>query len=113
MSRRSIDSRMDRIMARLLPPGSMAAREHGLPEHLRAMLDHHRSKTAAIIDRCQKIGGPGEFYRRMIEGEIDPPPMPQVLRDALRVVDPPALTEGMDAATVAHLYNQYAQGDEQ
>ena len=62
MSRRSIDSRMDRIMARLLPPGSMARREYGAASFA-PMLDYHRAKTSCDNFPSEKIGGAGWYER--------------------------------------------------
>lgn len=113
MSRRSIDSRMDRIMARLLPPGSVARREYELSPELRERLDYHRSKTAAIISRAAKCGGPGSAYERWIEGELYLPDMPSELTEALGLRDPLAgIGPDATAEELAEIYSRMI-GDDQ
>ncbi|WP_394270639.1 hypothetical protein [Qipengyuania sp.] len=111
MSRKSIDSRMDRIVDVLLPPGSMARREHDLPPEMRGALDQWRREQAAIISRAEKEHGP-DWYGLTIDDELEFPPMPTVLKDALGLIDPPVITESMTADEAARLWNDYCHGDE-
>lgn len=109
MSRKSIDSRMDRIMDALLPRGSFARREHDLPDHLRAVLAEWRRKDAAIITRLEKQHGPG-WFRLVLDGDVTFPPMPRGLSDVLGLVDPPRITEAHTTAKAAEIYHAFAQG---
>lgn len=110
MSRKSLGSRMDRIMDALLPRGSFARRQYDLPDHLRAVLAEWREETASIIARLENQFGPG-WFRLVLADEIAPPPMPRVLSDALGLVDPPTLTVDMTTAECAEAYHQFAQGE--
>lgn len=109
MARQSVDRRMDRIIDRLLPPGSVERREYELPEHLKALLLSHRQRTAAIITRYEKIA-PGDAYRRFIRNEITFPAMPAVLRDALGLLDPPTCVDPDD---IAKAWDRYRDGEQQ
>ncbi len=111
MARKSLDARMDRLMDKLLPPGSMERREYFLPDDMREALEIHRRKTAAIISRVKTYGS-GEPYRRLAEGELDLPDMPSALREALSIVEPPKITDDMTASEVAAAWSSYAFGDE-
>lgn len=112
MARKSIDSRMDRIYDALLPVGSMARREYELPEHLRDALAKHRARTARIIDRAEKTE-PGGAYAAMLDGSLQLPDTPPVLRDALQLVDPPTITEDMSVSEAAEMWAQFALGEKQ
>lgn len=109
MSRKSIDSRMDRIYEALLPVGSMARREYEMPDDLRRLLAKHRSRTVAIIDRAENAK-PGGTYAAIIEGKLELPEMPQVLQEALGLSDVPVITECMSIAEAAELWQKYAHG---
>jgi hypothetical protein len=114
MSRRSIDTRMDRIFDRLLPHGSQERREYFLPDHLRGALAYHRERTAAFISAAEKTyPEPGAIYGAMLDGTLELPVMPKVLRDALDLPEPPSLTTDMSETEIADLYRQFAHGDEQ
>ena len=111
MARKSIDSRMDRILEALLPPGSMARREYELPEHLKATLDYHRSRSDQIISRAGNV--PGEAYAAFLDGTLHLPRMPYVLHGALGLSDPPWLSGAMGTDEVARLWQTFALGTEQ
>ena len=112
MARKSLESRMTKVMDALLPVGSMQRREYELPENLRELLVRHRNRTAAIISRFENQE-PGGWYAAFVEG--DPaaalPEMSRALRDALQLSDPPAITEDMSAAEAALAWTRYATGD--
>lgn len=113
MSRRSIDTRMDRIIDQLLPPGSMKRREYFLSDHLRAALDYHRSRTASYISAAEKTNpAPGAVFAAMLDDRFHLPIMPQPLRDALDMPEPPAITAAMSDEQVADLWRTFAFGDE-
>ena len=109
MSRKSLGSRMDRIMDALLPRDSFARREHDLPDYLRLVLAEWRRKDAAIIARLEKEHGPG-WFRLVLDADTAFPPMPAILSEALGLVDPPRITEAHTTAEASEIYNQYAQG---
>jgi len=110
MARKSIESRLDRIMDALLPRGSFARRQYDLPDHLRAVLGEWREETAAITAGLEKKFGPG-WFRLTLADSVAPPPMPSALSDALGLVDPPTLTVDMTTAECAEAYHQFAQGN--
>lgn len=112
MARRSVDSRMDRILAKLLPPGSRAWREWHLSDDLREALLSHETKVARIISEIEKRDGPGGSYARLIDGDLTLPQMPQSLRVALGLFDPPPVTEDMTLSEVAAAYRQLIEGDQ-
>lgn len=108
MARKSIESRLDRILDRLLRPGSFERREHDLPDHLRAVLTEWRERTDRIISG-QKIEHGESWYPLFAAGELETPPMPRVLSDALGLNDPPVITENMTLAEAAQVYSDFAQ----
>lgn len=114
MARKSLDSRLDRIMDALLPVGSMERAEYFLHPTHRAALTSHRQQVAAIIGRF-KNSEPGSWFAAYLDGEptAQVPPMPDALRKALRLTEPPLVTPDMDDAQVARAWNRYALGDEQ
>lgn len=112
MARKSIDSRMDRIYDALLPVGSLARREHELPDDLRALLAKHRARTARIIDRAEKTE-PGGAYAAMLDGSLQFPDTPPVLREALQLSCPPVITEHHTVSEAADLWAQFALGEKQ
>ena len=109
MSRRSIDSRMDRIVDKLLPPGSMERREHFLPPDLREALQTHRTRVSGIIARAEK-SEPDGAAGALLDGTLQLPAMPSVLRDALGLVDPPSITEHTSSNEASEIYNRFAHG---
>ena len=109
--RKSIESRMDRIMAKLLPPGSMARREYDLPTHLTDALQHHRHRTARIIQRAENRDGPGGAYGRLLAGDLTLPTMPAVLADALGLSDPPSTTADATTEEAAQAWDRYREGE--
>ncbi|WP_390473858.1 hypothetical protein [Altererythrobacter sp. MTPC7] len=110
MSRRSIDSRMDRIVDRLLPPGSMARREYRLPDAMKAALAIHRQESARIIARFEK---PGSWYEAHLENDPTAaiPEMPRQLREALGLVDPPVITDRHTDNDAAAAWDRFREGD--
>lgn len=112
MARRSIDSRMDRILNRILPPGSIERREYELPADLREALQLHRSKASAIISAIEKRDGPGAAYERLINGDLSLPAMPVQLRQALAIPDAPKIYEGMTTSEAAEVYTRLIDGDD-
>jgi hypothetical protein len=113
MARRSIDSRMDRILNRILPPGSIERREYELPANLRDALELHRSKASAIISAIEKRDGPGAAYERLINGDLSLPAMPVQLRAALGIADVPEIHDGMSTSEIAAIYTRLVEGDQQ
>lgn len=113
MARRSIDSRMDRILNRILPPGSIERREYELPADLREALQLHRSKASAIIFGIEKRDGPGAAYERLIVGDLVLPQLDGHLREALGIDDVPEIREGMSTSEVAEIYTRLIEGDQQ
>lgn len=111
MARRSVDSRMDRILAKLLPPGSRAWREWHLSDDMKEALLSHETKVARIISEIEKRDGPGGSFARLIAGDLTLPQMPQSLRQALGLVDPPPLTEDMSLSEIGDVYRQLVEGD--
>lgn len=111
MARKSLDSRLDRLMDALLPPGSMAAREYYLPSHLQEALRIHRTKVDSII-RGLENERPSASYEAMMSNTLDVPEMPRALRDALGLVDAPVVTEDMTTAEAADLWQRFAFGDD-
>lgn len=108
--RRSLDNRMSAVMDRLLPPGSLQHREYHLsPEHA-AALAKHRAWTDREISRLEKIA-PGASYAALLDGSLDVPQMPKVLRTALGLVDAPTITEDMTTAQAAEMWAQFALGE--
>ena len=112
MARKSLDSRLDRLMDTLLPPGSMAAREYYLPSHLQEALRIHRTKVDSII-RGLENERPGASYEALLSNTLDVPEMPATLRTALGLVDPPVVTEDMTVSEAAALWAEYALGTSQ
>ena len=111
MARRSVDSRMDRILAKLLPPGSRAWREWHLSDDMKEVLLSHETKVASIISEIEKRDGPGGSYARLINNDLTLPAMPEALRQALGLVDPPEIHEGMSTAEISDLYQRFVEGD--
>ena len=101
-------------MNALLPVGSMERAEYFLHPSHRAALTSHRQQVAAIIGRF-KNSDPGAWYARYLDGDpaAQVPQMPQPLRDALKMPEPPLVTPDMDDAQVARLWQRFAYGDEQ
>ena len=113
MARKGLDSRLDRIMDALLPVGSMERAEYFLhPEH-RAALDNHRRTTARIIDRLEN-SAPGGWYASYLDGDpaAQLPQMPDALRKALRLPEPPVVTPDTSADEAARLWQRFALGDD-
>ena len=114
MARKSLDSRLDRIMDALLPVGSMERAEYMLPAHLQGMLAKHRTRTARIIAGAEK-SEPGGWFAAYVAG--DPaaalPDMPKALSDALQLVQPPTITEDMSVVDAAQAWADYALGTSQ
>lgn len=113
MARRSIDSRMDRILNRILPPGSYERRVYDLPSEMRAALQTHESKVGRIIQGIEKSAGPGAAYARLLDGDLSLPAMPVQLRDALGLVDPPALADSIALSEIAEVWQAMIEGDRQ
>ena len=111
MARKSLDSRLDRLMDALLPPNSMARREYDLPDDLREALQTHRTKVDSII-RGLENERPGAAYEAMLSNSLDTPQIPVALRNALGLVDPPPITDGMSSAEASAIYHRFAHGDE-
>ena len=109
MARKSLESRMTKVMETLLPVGSMQRREYLLSGDLRALLDEHRTRTAAIISRYENQE-PGGWYAAFVAGDPDAalPDMPPVLRRALHLSDPPSVTGDMSASEAALAWTRYA-----
>ena len=113
MARRSIESRCDRIMAKILPPGSYERRVYELPPEMKQALELYQTKTDAIILRVEKSDPtPGAAYERLLRGDLVLPVMPGNLRDALGLVDPPEITESMSPAEVSDAYRRFVEGDQ-
>lgn len=112
MARKGLDSRLDRIMDALLPPGSMERREYHLAPAHRATLDNHRQTTAAIIDRLEN-SDPGAWYARYLDGDpaAQVPPMPEALRDALDLAEPPTIALDASEREAADAWQRFALGD--
>ena len=114
MARRSIDSRMDRILNHILPPGSFERRVHELPPEMKQALELYQTKTSGIISAVEKRDPtPGAFYARLIDGDASLPAMPPELRQALGLVDPPEIHEGMSLSEIAAVYRTLVEGDQQ
>jgi hypothetical protein len=113
VARRSIDSRMDRILNRILPPGSIERAEYELPEDMKQALRLHRSKASAIISGVVNRDGPGAAYARLLEGDLILPALPVQLREALGLVEMPAVTEDMTAAEAGEIYQRMIEGGQQ
>lgn len=111
MARKSVESRLDRIMDVLLPPGSYERREHDLSPEMRGALDQWRQKQAAIIARTEKEHGP-DWITLLFDGELEFPPMPSALRDALALPVPPTIADQHTEVEAAALWNTFCQGDE-
>ena len=112
MARKSIESRMSRIVDRLLPPGSIERRLWDCPELAEAWR-LHQAKTAAIIDRMVKIRGEGSAFEALCEGELIFPPMPEDLAAALGLPPAPRFTADMSVAECARLWDAFRDGEEQ
>ena len=112
MARKSLDSRLDRLMDALLPPGSLQHREYHLPPEHAAALAKHRRQTDREISRLEKIA-PGASYEAMMSNTLDAPQMPRVLRDALGLVDAPVVTEEHTVFDAAQAWSDYALGTSQ
>ena len=112
MARKSLDSRLDRLMDALLPVGSMARREYELSPEMRRALQIHRTRTTSIIRR-EENAKPGEAYEAMLEGTLQLPEMPQTLRDALQLSDLPVITADHSADQAATAWCEFARGDDQ
>jgi hypothetical protein len=104
MARRSIESRMDRLVDKLLPPRSIERKLWDNPE-LRARVELHHSKVERIILRVVERDGPGSAFARLADNDLTLPQMPKDLREALRLPDPPIITVDMttDEASAAYL----------
>lgn len=113
MARRSIDSRMDRILNRILPPGSYERRVYDLPSEMRAALQLYEEKSGAILSAVEKRAGPGAAYERLLDGDLSLPAMPVQLRDALGLVDLPALADSMALSEIAEVWQAMIEGDRQ
>lgn len=113
MARRSVDSRMDRILAKLLPPGTRAWREWHLSDDMKEALLSYETKVASIISEIEKRDGPGGSYAKLIAGDLTLPMMPQSLRLALGLVDPPEITEAMTLTEIGDVYRTLVEGDQQ
>ncbi|MBL4641628.1 MAG: hypothetical protein JKX86_07380 [Verrucomicrobiales bacterium] len=103
---------MDRIMDVLLPPGSYERREHDLSPEMRGSLDQWRQKQAALIARAEKQHGP-EWYALLCDGQLEFPPMPAALRNALGIEDAPTITDQHTEVEAAALWNTICHGDRQ
>ena len=111
MPRKSIDSRLDRLFAKLLPPGSRERAEYYLPDDLSVLLANHRAKTARIIDRAKILGGPGHSYELLLAGRLDTPPMPAAVAEALDLPEHTTIITDHSVADAARFYAQFALGD--
>lgn len=111
MARKSLDSRLDRLMDALLPVGSMQRAEYELPEHLQAALQIHQTKTNSIIARLEKTE-PGAAFAALADGSLELPAMPVALRDALHLPLAPVITDTMTTSEAAATWAQYALGEE-
>lgn len=110
--RRSLDSRMDRVFDLLLPAGSMQRAEYMLPPHLKNALRIHQTKTNGIIRGLEKTE-PGAAFGAVADGTLELPAMPAVLRDALQLSGPPAITNDMSVREAAATWADYALGEKQ
>lgn len=108
--RRSLDNRMQALMDRLLPPGSLQHREYNLsPEHA-AALAKHRRQSSREISRLEKIA-PGASYEALLAGTLDTPEMPRRLQVALGLKDVPVITEEHTASEAAEAWRRFALGE--
>lgn len=102
--RKSIDSRMDRIVDRLLPPGSMERREYFLTPDMKASLAQYRQSVGAAIDNTEDAGA------ALLDGTLQIPDMPYALKRALGLSDDaPIISEDMSVNDAARLYADFVQ----
>ncbi len=114
MARRSVDRRLDKLLDVILPPGSFERRAHELPPEMKQALELYQTKVAAIILRAEKSDStPGAAFARLLDGDLILPQMPQALKQALGLVDPPEITEAMSLTEISDLYQRYVEGTEQ
>ncbi|UVI39107.1 hypothetical protein [Qipengyuania spongiae] len=100
-------------MDRLLPHGSRKRREYFLPDHLRGALAYHRERTAAYTSAAEKTHPePSAIYAALLDGTLEMPVMPKVLREALGLVDPPLLTADMNNVDIWEAYRSFVHGDD-
>lgn len=111
MSRKSLGSRLDRALDAILPPGSMARREYDLSPEMRGALDQWQQKQAAIISRLEKEHGP-DWIEKLLDGEVEFPPLPAALRNALNLPVPPVVTEDTTEVEAAEMWRVFCHGDE-
>ena len=98
-------------MDRLLPPGSMERRERNLsPEHA-AALAKYREQTAREISRLENQHGP-DWIEQLLDGEVEFPPFPAALRNALNLPVPPVVTEDTIEVEAAEMWRVFCHGDE-
>ena len=102
---------MDRLVDKLLPPGSVERRLWDNPE-LRARVELHQSKVDRIIRRVQNCDPTlGAAYERYLAGDLVLPAMPEDLREALRLPDPPIITVSMTTDEAAEAWDRFRDGD--
>ena len=106
MSKISITQRIAAIIAAAEQTNPLAARIYRLPPALRIRYDRWR-------DECERAfaqaGDPADAYAAYLAGELETPAPPRAVADALQFARAPVLTEAMDVAECARIYDKFAR----
>lgn len=95
----SLNRRLDRVLDRLLPPGSTERILHDLPDDTKATYAQWRARCDAVAARY--AGKPGAFYEALLEGMASPPVPPSIAHLFPR---PPAIKTEMTSEQAADIY---------
>lgn len=82
MARVSLNRRIDAILHHYLPVGSLEHKIHHLPQDMRQIHQQWSESNQAIIIEAEKKGA-GEAYRQLIDNELELPPLPKAIEQAL------------------------------
>lgn len=82
MARVSLNRRIDAILNYYLPVGSLEHKIHHLPDDLQKSYRLWNEINQAIIIEAEKKGA-GEAYRQLIDNELELPPLPRAIEQAL------------------------------
>lgn len=107
MSKIGIAQRIAAIVAAAEQANPLATRIYRLPPALRIRYDRWR-------DECERAfaeaGDPANAFEAYLAGAIETPEPPRAVADAFQFERAPALTEAMDVAECARIYDAFREG---
>jgi len=108
--RRSLGHRLQAVLeaADRIDPRAVAL--HRLAPELRLRYDAWlRECEQAWRNAERQYGGRAEAFEASVDDRFNTPNMPRAVAKALRVADPPVLTDDMSEAECAEVYRAYAE----